>query len=114
MANDGTAVGPKTVLPAIAVSALSGAGGQQILNKMAAHAASADENKGWSLLSLLPLTKLTDQEYEEKLEEKILKFEASIALIDESIAALEAQRHATEESAGKFAGEQSSSAWKKL
>lgn len=37
-----------------------------------------------------PLKKLTDQEYEKLLEEKILKLDAEIAIIDDNIAALKA------------------------
>lgn len=103
MANNRTTAKAVFAFPAAAVLALSGAGGQYMLNKMAAPAASASasEDKGWSLLKMLALKKLTDQEYEEKLEAKILELEASIALIDENIVALEAQRPATNEPAGE-------------
>ena len=40
---------------------------------------------------LSPLKKLTDKEYEDYLEEKLLKVETEIALIDDRIAELRAQ-----------------------
>lgn len=91
------------MIPAIAVVSTYGAVGQYLLNKWDARAVSAskgEKKEGWSVASFLPLKKMTDQEYEEMLEEKILRLEANIALVDESIAALEAQRTATTKSAG--------------
>lgn len=38
------------------------------------------------------MKKLTDEEYENILEEKLLRLEAEVAIIDEDIAALKAQR----------------------
>ncbi|KAI4603425.1 hypothetical protein KJ359_003235 [Pestalotiopsis sp. 9143b] len=42
-----------------------------------------------------PLKKLTDQEYEKLLEEKILKLDAELAIIDDNIAALKASEQSS-------------------
>lgn len=46
-------------------------------------------NKKWT-----PFTVLTDQEYKTMLDEKLLRFEAEIALIDDRIEALRAKEKA--------------------
>lgn len=91
------------MIPAVAVVSTSGAIGQHLVNKWDARAVSTsqgEKKESWSIASFLPLKKMTDQEYEEMLEEKILRLEANIALVDESIAALESQRTATTKPAG--------------
>lgn len=40
------------------------------------------------------MTKLSDEQYETMLEEKLLRLEADIAIIDENLAALKAQKAA--------------------
>lgn len=42
-----------------------------------------------------PMRRLSDKEYEEMLEEKILHLDAQIAIIDENIAALKAPKDST-------------------
>ena len=49
-----------------------------------------DENDSWFRSRWSPLKKLTDQEYTEYLEEKLLRVEADIALIDDRIDELRA------------------------
>lgn len=47
-----------------------------------------DEEDSWFRSKWSPLKKLTDQEYIDMMEEKILRVEADIALIDERITEL--------------------------
>lgn len=47
-----------------------------------------DEDDSWFRSKWSPLKKLTDQEYIDMMEEKILRVEADIALIDERITEL--------------------------
>ncbi|KAI0180240.1 hypothetical protein GGR52DRAFT_234039 [Hypoxylon sp. FL1284] len=50
----------------------------------------AKAKTGWLDSKWSPMKRLSDEEYEEKLEEKILRINAEIAIIDENIAALRA------------------------
>ena len=50
----------------------------------------SEAKKGWLHSKWSPITPLTDQQYERVLEEQILKINVEIALIDESIASLQA------------------------
>lgn len=79
------------------MASLLGTAGQAWLNRRDARRAPPEKTSSWSLAKLNPMKKLTDQEYEEILEEKILQIDTSIALVDESIAALKAQKVATNE-----------------
>ena len=68
---------------------LLGAGGQMVANHVAAREPRVKDDKDgqfWSKLS--PLKKLTDDEYVDKMQDKILKVEVDIALIDDKIAEL--------------------------
>lgn len=79
--------------------ALFGATGQYIYNRADAsqsqtsHAPSeAKDLKGsWLNSKWSPMKVLTDKEYEHMLQEKLLKVNAEIALVEESIEALRAQ-----------------------
>lgn len=72
-----------------------GAAGQVAVARWGASSEASREDKsaGW-LSKWIPLKKLTDQEYEVILEEKILRVDAEIAIIDEHIADLKAQKQA--------------------
>lgn len=68
---------------------LAGAGGQLVANKSAS-SLPKDRTKyesSW-LSKLSPLKKLSDEEYIQMMEEKLLKVEVDIALIDDRIAEL--------------------------
>lgn len=70
------------------MGSLLAAGGQAIFNRQDAKAASATPNTAdsrgfWARWS--PLTQLSDQDYEKILEEKLLRVEADIAVIDDHI-----------------------------
>lgn len=71
---------------------LFGAGGQFAVNKWADRDTTPKEKTSifdhrWS-----PMTRLSDQQYENILEEKILRLEADISIIDDNIAALRAKK----------------------
>ena len=70
-----------------------GAGGQAIANRSASRAGQSGDGTG--LLSKLnPLKKLSDKEYLDMMNEKILRAEVDIALIDDRIAELRKQGQA--------------------
>ncbi|KAL2135447.1 hypothetical protein VTI74DRAFT_8433 [Chaetomium olivicolor] len=78
--------GPRNILPGALMFSLFGAGGQAIVNWRAAKAANAPltTNKGfWSRWS--PVTALSDEDYANLLEEKLLRVEADIAVVDDHI-----------------------------
>jgi hypothetical protein len=97
---------------------LFGAGGQVIVNWRESKAANAppvpekEKNKGfWAKYS--PLTKLTDQDYEKILEERLLRTEAEIAVVDDHIKELrESERQAKLEEAPEGQGAKPASSGK--
>ncbi|KAH6603509.1 hypothetical protein Trco_008284 [Trichoderma cornu-damae] len=81
--------GPGKILPAMAMWGVLGAGGQVVANGMSNRKPKVkDENDSWLRSRWSPLKKLTDQEYIDMMEEKILRVEVDIALIDDRIAQL--------------------------
>lgn len=82
--------GPARLLPAIVIWGLIGAGGQAIANKSSSEAGEAKADGTSWLMKLSPLKKLTDEEYIGMMQDKILKVEVDIALIDDRIAELKA------------------------
>lgn len=86
--------GPKNLVPGAIVFSLLGAGGQYAYNAYARTAESRAEQrknkKSWLDSKWSPLTPLTDKQYESLLEEKILRIDAEIAIIDDNIAAIKA------------------------
>lgn len=69
---------------------LLGVGGQIAAHKMATR--ESKPKTSWLSSKWSPVTPLTDKEYENILEEKILKIDAEIAIVDERIAALRASK----------------------
>lgn len=68
-----------------------GAGGQIVANGLSNRKPKVkDENDSWFRSKWSPLKKLTDQEYIDMMEEKILRVDVDIALIDDRIAELKA------------------------
>lgn len=60
-----------------------------IVNRMATREPKVkDENDSWFRSKWSPLKKLTDAEYIDLMEEKILRVDADIALVDDRIADL--------------------------
>ncbi|KAF3769575.1 hypothetical protein M406DRAFT_248692 [Cryphonectria parasitica EP155] len=84
--------GTRNILPAALVFSLLGGGGQFAVNKWTGSSDAPTEKKSdnW-FAKFSPMKRLSDQEYEAILEEKLLRLEAEIAIIDEDIAALKAQ-----------------------
>ncbi|EAQ91132.1 hypothetical protein CHGG_03067 [Chaetomium globosum CBS 148.51] len=111
--------GPRNIIPGAVVFSLLGAGGQSIANWQGRRAAKAAEaaktadaavtapkspSEFWSRWS--PIKQLSDQEYENILEEKLLRVEADIALIDDRVKELrESERRMKE---GNSDGERNS------
>lgn len=86
--------GPRNIIPGAVMFALFGAGGQAIYNAADTRNATAPKNESkqsWMGSKWSPLKVLSDKEYEEILQEKLLSVNAEIALVDESIAALRVQ-----------------------
>lgn len=81
---------------------LFGAGGQGIANWRAARAANTPPSSGkgfWEKYS--PFTRLSDQDYEKILEERLLRVEVEIALIDDHIKELrESEKQTKDEATG--------------
>lgn len=74
------------MIPGALVFSLFGAGGQAIANWRARRAANAPPSEGngfWSKWS--PITPLSDEDYEKILEERLLRVEADIAIVDDHI-----------------------------
>ncbi|UKZ79459.1 hypothetical protein TrVFT333_007214 [Trichoderma virens FT-333] len=83
--------GPGKIVPAMAMWGVLGAGGQIVANGLSNRKPKVkDENDSWFRSKWSPLKKLTDQEYIDMMEEKILRVDVDIALIDDRIAELKA------------------------
>jgi hypothetical protein len=74
-------------LPGALVFSIFGGTGQLIANVIDRRPQSASQNEDGGLLrsKWSPVTFLSDQEYEKILEEKLLRVEAEIALVDDNI-----------------------------
>jgi hypothetical protein len=85
------------ILPSAVIMTIIGAGGQGLVNKVteireeARNAKPNEDGPAWMRSKFSPVKKLTDQEYEDVMEEKKLKLDAEIALIDDKIAELRAK-----------------------
>ncbi|KAM0273951.1 hypothetical protein ACHAQH_008094 [Verticillium albo-atrum] len=81
--------GPSNILPGFIIFSLAGGIGQAFTNRLVN--APADPNSKSILQSKWsPLKKLTDDEYRDLMDEKILRVDTEIALIDDKIAELRA------------------------
>lgn len=84
--------GPRNIIPGILFFGTVGATGQYISQRFR-NKPQDDDSKpksSWLDSKWSPMRRLTDKEYEEKLEEKILRIDAEISIIDDSIASLRA------------------------
>lgn len=79
--------GPRSILPGAVVFSLLGAGGQLVSNRWSGSETSPKTN-GWFTSKWSPMTKLSDEQYKAILEERILRLEADLAILDENRAAL--------------------------
>jgi hypothetical protein len=99
--------GPKNVIPGAIMFSLFGAAGQALYNsaeERASVSAEKDPKLSWLNSKWSPVKVLSEREYEEMLREKLLKVNAEIALVDESIAALRVQEREMEAREGEKAG----------
>ncbi|KAL7626680.1 hypothetical protein AAE478_003454 [Parahypoxylon ruwenzoriense] len=91
--------GPRNIIPGILFFSTLGAGGthfSQLLKNSAAAANSAPKPKSSLLDSKWsPMRRLSDMEYKEKIEEKILRINAEISIIDDNIASIRASKGAS-------------------
>ncbi|KAI0115008.1 hypothetical protein F4814DRAFT_417869 [Daldinia grandis] len=88
--------GPKNIVPGVIVFGTVGTAGAYMAQLFKGK--SKDDSKakpGWLDSKWSPLRRLSDKEYEEKLEEKILRINAEISIIDDNIAALRASSAAS-------------------
>ncbi|TVY24933.1 hypothetical protein LHYA1_G006249 [Lachnellula hyalina] len=90
--------GRKNILPGAIMFALFGAAGQAVYNRSAAQnsnmpqaATDKSEKFSWMNSKWSPMSVLSDAEYEKLLQERLLRINAEIALVDENIEALRAQ-----------------------
>ncbi len=90
--------GPRNILPGMIVFSLAGAGGQAVANIASRGDRETPRPRtSWLDSKWSPLVRLTDGQYADLLEEKILRLEAEIAIADDAIAAL---RTPTDDSSG--------------
>lgn len=93
--------GPRSILPASVIFSLLGAGGQVASNRWSGSENSAKKTSGWFTSKWSPMTKLSDEEYKVMLEQKILRVEADLAILDENKAALVAEDESKTKAATK-------------
>ncbi|KAI1393845.1 uncharacterized protein F4822DRAFT_386121 [Hypoxylon trugodes] len=87
--------GPRNIIPGILVFGTLGTTSTYITQvyKTTFRANESKPKSGWLDSKYSPLQRLSDRDYEEKLEEKILRIDAEISLIDDSIASLRASNN---------------------
>ncbi|KAJ9136723.1 hypothetical protein NKR23_g9590 [Pleurostoma richardsiae] len=84
--------GPRNVLPGAIVFSLFGVGGQALANGLSSEGVKQEKNTSWLDSKWSPVKRLTDEQYEKVLEEKILQLEVEIALVDDKIADIRASQ----------------------
>lgn len=92
----GSLRGPRNIIPGAIMFSIFGAGGQAIINSV--NWSRKPQGQGILFSKWSPVTPLTDQEYEKMLEEKLLRVDAQIAIIDEDLKELRASGLKSEES----------------
>ena len=89
--------GPRNIIPGAITYALFGTGGQYLYNRVDAQntklieSGKALKKTSWLDSKWVPMKRLTDEEHEHIISEKLLSVNAEIALLDENIEALRAQ-----------------------
>ncbi|KAK1996568.1 hypothetical protein LX36DRAFT_580138 [Colletotrichum falcatum] len=86
--------GPRNIVPGVIVFSLIGGTGQAFFNSMQDRPEVTEKKKSIFDSSWSPLKKLSDDEYRDMIDEKMLKIDAEIALIDDKIAELRAAKKA--------------------
>ncbi|KAI1769600.1 hypothetical protein GGR53DRAFT_473307 [Hypoxylon sp. FL1150] len=95
--------GPRNIIPGMLFFGTVGATGTYFSQRFR-NGPKDSESKvksGWLDSKWSPLKRLSDKEYEEKLEEKILRINAEIAIIDENIASLRASSSSSTRPSGR-------------
>ncbi|OTB07116.1 hypothetical protein M426DRAFT_83483 [Hypoxylon sp. CI-4A] len=84
--------GPKNIVPGILFFGTVGATGTYISQRFKKQSKDSESKpkSGWLDSKWSPLQRLSDEDYQEKLEEKILRINAEISIIDDNIASLRA------------------------
>ncbi|KAK3368159.1 hypothetical protein B0H63DRAFT_487867 [Podospora didyma] len=101
----GSLRGPKNIIPGAIVFTLLGAGGQGLANIFSRKGdPDAAPKKGFLESRWSPVTPLTDQAYERMLEEKLLRVEADLAILDDHIKAVQAEGKAASEKSSENQG----------
>lgn len=80
------------MFPAVVIGSILGCGGQYAVNTWTASSKIEKKGDSWFNAKWSPMKKLTDREYENILEEKLLRLDAEISIIDDDIAALRTQK----------------------
>ncbi|KAK0630564.1 hypothetical protein B0T17DRAFT_490455 [Bombardia bombarda] len=88
--------GPRNVLPGMLVFSLLGAGGQAVVNTKSKESSKAP-GKGFLHSKWSPVTALSDEDYEKMLQEKLLRVEADLAIVEDHIRDLHAAESAAKE-----------------
>ncbi|KAI4870859.1 hypothetical protein F4820DRAFT_442723 [Hypoxylon rubiginosum] len=88
--------GPRNILPGILFFGTVGATGSYLSQRVKNNPKDSESKakSSWLDSKWSPMKRLSDKEYEEKLEEKILRINAEIAIIDENITSLRASTSA--------------------
>ncbi|RCI10782.1 hypothetical protein L249_5282 [Ophiocordyceps polyrhachis-furcata BCC 54312] len=94
--------GPHNIIPCIAFYGLLGGGGQMVANVIASRPPKPpQEKRSWLQSKWLPMRMVTDEEYEETINESILRVEADIAICEERIASIRASAQQDDIRSGK-------------
>ncbi|KAI1082360.1 hypothetical protein F5B20DRAFT_34106 [Whalleya microplaca] len=80
--------GPRNIIPGVLFFGTLGAGSSYISQKYKNREPRPDSS--WIDSKWIPIRRLSDQDYEKMLKEKILQLETNIAVIDDNIASLKA------------------------
>ncbi|GAW11261.1 hypothetical protein ANO14919_006040 [Xylariales sp. No.14919] len=81
--------GPRNILPGMLFFGSLGAGGSYL--SQLTQGSKSKPKTSWLDSKWSPMQRLSDKDYMDKIEEKILRLDAEIAIIDENIASLKAQ-----------------------
>ncbi|RYP47330.1 hypothetical protein DL768_006581 [Monosporascus sp. mg162] len=94
--------GPKNILPGILFFSMLGAGSSYVSQRAKNNELKEAKTKAsWLDSKWSPMRSLSDKEYVDMLEEKVLRLDAEIAVIDENIASLKASAQLPAESKAK-------------
>ncbi|TDZ38149.1 hypothetical protein CTRI78_v010922 [Colletotrichum trifolii] len=91
--------GPKNIVPGVIFFSVVGAAGQAVANGIQGTPGAKEEKKSIFESSWSPLKKLTDDEYRHMIDEKMLKIDVEISLINDKIAQLREAKAAASQTA---------------